>query len=89
MAISSLVFVRVYGELEFGFASLKILLIIMVNIMAIVIAAGGGPNHQVIGFEYWRNPGPLVQYMGYPGALGRFLGMSAYVAGICDLYSRR
>lgn len=41
---------------------------------AIVIVAGGGPNHQVIGFEYWRNPGPFTQYLGIEGSLGQFLG---------------
>ena len=33
LVISNMLFVRVYGELEFGFASLKIMLIIGVNIM--------------------------------------------------------
>ncbi|EHK98491.1 putative proline-specific permease [Glarea lozoyensis 74030] len=36
LVISNLLFVRVYGELEFGFASLKIMLIIGVNIMNIL-----------------------------------------------------
>ena len=27
-----------------------------------------------IGFYYWRNPGPLVQFDGVAGSLGRFLG---------------
>ncbi|KAH8878596.1 amino acid permease [Thozetella sp. PMI_491] len=74
MTASSLVFVRVYGELEFTFAMLKICLIFIVNIMAIVVAAGGGPDHKVIGFTYWRNPGPFVEYLGFPGSLGHFLG---------------
>jgi yeast amino acid transporter len=28
----------------------------------------------VIGFKYWNNPGPFVQYLGIGGSLGRFLG---------------
>ncbi|KAJ5128844.1 hypothetical protein N7448_002557 [Penicillium atrosanguineum] len=75
MLCTALVFVRVYGELEFFFSIMKILLIIGVNIMALVITCGGGPDHQSIGFQYWRNPGPLVQYLGIGGALGRFLGV--------------
>ncbi|EFX04976.1 amino acid permease [Grosmannia clavigera kw1407] len=71
---TSLFFVRLYGEMEFGFAMLKIILIVMVNVMAIVITAGGAPNHQVIGFKYWHHPGPFVQYLGVSGSLGRFLG---------------
>lgn len=74
MIITALLFVRVYGELEFFFSMLKIMLIIGINIMALVITCGGGPNHVAIGFSYWNNPGPMVQYLGIPGSLGRFLG---------------
>lgn len=38
MLSTAFVFVRVYGELEFGFSILKIMLIIGINIMALVIA---------------------------------------------------
>lgn len=41
---------------------------------AIVIVSGGGPDHTALGFTYWRNPGPFVQYLNVPGALGQFLG---------------
>ncbi|EED23994.1 amino acid permease, putative [Talaromyces stipitatus ATCC 10500] len=75
MLCTALVFVRVYGELEFFFSMLKILLILGINIMALVITCGGGPNHESIGFRYWHNPGPLVQYLGIDGSLGRFLGV--------------
>ena len=74
MLASTLLFVRVYGELEFIFALLKISLIIGINIMALVITCGGGPSSKPIGFQYWRNPGPFVQYLGIPGAAGRFAG---------------
>lgn len=71
---SNIFLVRVYGELEFFFAILKILLIVGVNLMALVLVSGGGPDHHALGFTYWRNPGPLVQYLGIKGSLGRFLG---------------
>ncbi|EXA32136.1 hypothetical protein FOVG_16617 [Fusarium oxysporum f. sp. pisi HDV247] len=74
MALTNCLFVRVFGELEFGFALLKIALIFIVNIMAIVIIAGGGPEGETLGFRYWKDPGPFVQYMGIQGNLGRFLG---------------
>ena len=74
MLASTLVFVRVYGELEFSFALLKIALIIGLNIMALVISCGGGPSGESIGLRYWSNPGPFVQFMGLPGATGRFAG---------------
>jgi amino acid transporter len=34
----------------------------------------GGPNHDRIGFRYWKNPGPFVQFDGIAGATGQFLG---------------
>lgn len=54
MAISNCLFIRVFGELEFGFALLKIALIVIINIMALVIVCGGAPNHEAIGFKYWK-----------------------------------
>ncbi|OJJ47374.1 hypothetical protein ASPZODRAFT_132359 [Penicilliopsis zonata CBS 506.65] len=74
MLLTALLFVRVYGELEYGFSILKILLIVGINIMALVITCGGAPNHEAIGFRYWNHPGPFVQYLGIKGSLGRFLG---------------
>ncbi|KAJ7016167.1 general amino acid permease variant 1, partial [Mycena alexandri] len=45
----------------------------------LVIALGGGPEHQRRhGFEYWRNPGPMVSFL-EPGAKGRFLGLLAAI----------
>lgn len=67
----------VYGEAEFWFASIKVLTIVGLIILGIIISAGGGPEGQVIGFKYWRDPGPFTQYSDIPGALGRFLGFWA------------
>ncbi|KAI1264963.1 amino acid permease/ SLC12A domain-containing protein [Xylariaceae sp. FL1019] len=71
---TTLLFIRVYGELEYGFSILKILLVIGLNFLALVITTGGAPNHEAIGFKYWVNPGPFTQYLGIDGAIGRFLG---------------
>ncbi|KAI5477898.1 amino acid transmembrane transporter [Pseudohyphozyma bogoriensis] len=68
---------RVYGEMEFWFAIIKVLTITGLIILGIVLTAGGGPDHKAIGFRYWRNPGPFVQYLGIAGAKGRFLGFWA------------
>lgn len=48
---------RVFGELEFWFSSLKVIAIVGLIILGVVLMAGGGPNHDPIGFRYWRNPG--------------------------------
>ncbi|KAL4866515.1 hypothetical protein BDV12DRAFT_210439 [Aspergillus spectabilis] len=64
--------VRLYGESEVIFASLKIMLIIGLIIGGIVINAGGGPNHEYLGFRYWRDPGAFNEYIA-SGSTGRFL----------------
>jgi amino acid transporter len=60
--------------MEFWFAIIKVLTIISLIILGIILDAGGGPDHDVIGFRFWMNPGPFVQYLGIPGVTGRFLG---------------
>ncbi|KAK7677520.1 hypothetical protein QCA50_019526 [Cerrena zonata] len=66
-----------YGEAEFVFASIKVVTIVGLIILGIVIDLGGGPNHDRLGFRYWKNPGPFVQYHGIAGAKGRFLAFAA------------
>ncbi|KAF3011682.1 hypothetical protein E8E14_007468 [Neopestalotiopsis sp. 37M] len=65
---------RVYGEMEFWFCSLKVITIVGLIILSIIISAGGGPNHEAIGFKYWDETGGFTQLNGIPGAKGRFLG---------------
>ncbi|KAH8785892.1 amino acid permease/ SLC12A domain-containing protein [Diaporthe sp. PMI_573] len=66
-------FVRVFGEVEFFFAVLKILLVVFLIILGLVIDLGGIPGTPRIGFKYWQNPGPFVEYIG-TGEWGKFLG---------------
>ncbi|KAF9068022.1 amino acid permease [Rhodocollybia butyracea] len=68
-----------YGEAEFIFASIKVLTITGLIILGIVLDLGGGPNHDRIGFRYWKNPGPFVQYNNIPGNAGKFLGWWAVI----------
>ncbi|KAI3317642.1 amino acid permease/ SLC12A domain-containing protein [Xylariaceae sp. AK1471] len=84
---TTLLFIRVYGELEYGFSILKILLVIGLNFLALVITTGGAPNHQIIGFKYWDNPGPFTQYLGVDGALGRFIGFYRVLNSALYAYS--
>ena len=65
---------RVYGEMEFWFCSIKVITIIGLIILGVIISAGGGPDHQPIGFKYWDETGGFMQYHDIPGAKGRFLG---------------
>ncbi|EMD41814.1 hypothetical protein CERSUDRAFT_79441 [Gelatoporia subvermispora B] len=67
----------VYGECEFIFASIKVITITGLIILGIVLDLGGGPNHDRIGFRYWKHPGPFVQFENIAGSKGRFLGFFA------------
>jgi amino acid transporter len=68
--------VKGYGEGEFFFASLKIITICGLLILAVIIDLGGAPNHHRLGFHFWNTPGPMREYL-EPGAAGRFLGFLA------------
>ena len=56
------------------FASIKVITITGLIILGIVLDLGGGPNHDRIGFRYWKHPGPFTQFDNIGGAKGRFLG---------------
>ncbi|KAF2035365.1 amino acid permease-like protein [Setomelanomma holmii] len=66
-------FVGIYGEVEFFFACLKILLVVFLIIFGLVIDLGGIPGQERIGFRYWNKPGPFVEYIA-TGSWGKFLG---------------
>lgn len=67
---------RVYGETEFWFASIKVITIVGLIILSICIDLGAGDQGR-IGFRYWKDPGPFVQFLDIPGSWGRFLGFFA------------
>ncbi|KAJ9130719.1 Amino acid permease [Pleurostoma richardsiae] len=72
--------VRVFGEVEFVFAILKILLVIFLIILGLVVDLGGVPGTQRIGFRYWKDPGPFVELIA-TGSWGRFLGYWSVMTG--------
>lgn len=63
--------VRFYGEFEFFFGMLKILLITGLIILSVVINLGGVPNVDRIGFRYWKET-PFKAYFTV-GTTGKFL----------------
>ncbi|KAL9594812.1 MAG: hypothetical protein Q9219_006826, partial [cf. Caloplaca sp. 3 TL-2023] len=73
--------VKVYGEAEFWFASLKVFGIIGLLLMALVLVCGGGPSGRALGFHYWHHPGPMKEFPvdGVGGGIGR---LRAFVATI-------
>ncbi|CUM66583.1 uncharacterized protein PRCAT00004252001 [Priceomyces carsonii] len=66
--------VKYFGEFEFYFASLKLFAITGLIILGIVLFFGGGPNHDRLGFRYWKNGGAFKQHL-VSGGTGRFLGV--------------
>ena len=77
--------VRFYGEIEFWFALLKVIVVIMLIITMLIIDVGGSPNGDYVGGRNWRDPGPMAQLFwspdlntnaptgGIAGSWGRFL----------------
>lgn len=82
----AILFVRVYGEVEFFFALLKILLVVGMIILGLVIDLGGAPKQDRLGFHYWRDPGPFVEYIS-TGNWGKFLGFWAVMTSAVYSFS--
>lgn len=66
--------IRFFGEFEFWLSSIKVLVILGLIMLSIILAAGGGPNHEATGFRYWHKPGAFAEYL-TGGSLGRFLAV--------------
>lgn len=83
MVVINFLGARAYGEAEFWFSSMKVIAIVGLIILGVILMAGGGPNHDVIGFRYWAHPGPFNQLSiengdaSIIGAWGRFLAFFA------------
>ncbi|KAJ5619167.1 hypothetical protein N7510_003151 [Penicillium lagena] len=76
----NLMSVRFYGETEVIGGAIKVLCFLGLVIVSIVITAGGGPNHETIGFRFWHDPGAWTDYNGITGPTGHFLGfLSSFV----------
>jgi amino acid transporter len=55
--------VRYFGELEFWLSSVKVVVIVGLIILSLVLALGGGPDHDRKGFRYWKDPGAFKPYI--------------------------
>lgn len=66
--------VSFYGEAEFYFAGIKLITITGLIILGIVLFFGGGPNHDRLGFRYWKNGNAFHEHL-TGGATGRFLSV--------------
>ncbi|KAK1232252.1 amino acid transporter [Marasmius sp. AFHP31] len=88
--VVNLLGVRVFGELEFWFSSIKVVALIGLILMGIIIDLGGNPKHDRIGFRYWNPPnGPLGKYLldqVHDLPLARFLGFWAVMTNALFAY---
>lgn len=66
--------VRFYGETEFWFASTKVIMMIGLLMVSFILFWGGGPDHDRLGFRYWKHPGAANTYLA-SGNTGRFLAL--------------
>lgn len=71
--------VRFFGEIEFWLSSLKVVTCLGLILILWIIALGGGPSGDRIGFRYWKNPGAFLEYrdaskdLFIAGSKGRFV----------------
>ncbi|KAJ3482903.1 hypothetical protein NLI96_g6668 [Meripilus lineatus] len=72
---------RVYGELEFWFSTLKVIIIIIIIVACLILDVVGkrvdNPNNEwpsPIGFHTWRKSPFALNYMDISGFEGQFLG---------------
>ncbi|KAK2756506.1 hypothetical protein FQN54_005399 [Arachnomyces sp. PD_36] len=64
--------IRFFGEFEFWLSSFKVIVILGLILLSLILALGGGPDHDRKGFRYWKEPGAFnVAYK--EGDAGRFL----------------
>jgi amino acid transporter len=55
--------VRFFGEFEFWLSSIKVLVILGLILLSLILALGGGPDHDRKGFRYWKDPGAFKPYI--------------------------
>jgi amino acid transporter len=66
-------FIGIYAEIEYFLAMLKICLVVGLIIFGLIVDLGGVSGVDRIGFRYWKDPGPFVEYIA-TGSWGKFLG---------------
>lgn len=71
--------VKVYGEIEFWIAMVKVVAIMGYLLYALIIVCGGGPEGP-IGFRYWRNPGPMG-----PGIIAKDTNTAKFLGWVSSL----
>lgn len=84
--IINLLGVAIYGETEFWLSLGKVILATGLIIFTFIAMVGGNPQHDVFGFRYWKDPGPMNTY-DHAGDLGRFQGFLACLIQACFTFA--
>lgn len=77
--------VRFFGEFEFWLSSFKVIVIVGIILLSLVLALGGGPDHDRKGFRYWKKPGAFNTYID-TGDAGRFYAFWATMVSATFAY---
>ncbi|KAH3669219.1 hypothetical protein OGAPHI_001340 [Ogataea philodendri] len=85
ITLTNIFSIRVYGEVEFVFALLKIALIVILVLAGLVLDLGGVKGQERLGFHYWKNPGPFADYIA-EGSVGKFVGFWAALSSVVYSY---
>lgn len=87
IVLVNLIGVKVFGELEFWLSSLKVVTVVGLIILLFIIMLGGGPNHDRLGFRYWRTPGAFEAYSDtITGDKGKFVAFVSVLVTAVFLY---
>lgn len=78
--------VAIYGETEFWLSLGKVILATGLIIFTFITMVGGNPEHDAFGFRYWKNPGPMNEWIA-TGDLGRFEGFLACLIQACFTFA--
>ncbi|XHF99998.1 hypothetical protein AWENTII_003473 [Aspergillus wentii] len=63
-----------FGKFEFFLSAFKVLVVLGLIILSTVLVFGGGPDHNMKMFRYWKNPGPFPY--NDTGVLGKIRAIS-------------
>ena len=55
--------VRLFGKIEFWLSSFKVAVVLGVIFLCMILASGGGPNHDATVFRYWQDPGAFNHFI--------------------------
>lgn len=66
--------VKYFGETEFYFGGIKLITLTGLIILGVVLFFGGGPNHDRLGFRYWKHGNAFHEHL-VEGSTGRFLSV--------------